>query len=481
MMSKRKLNRRDFLRGAGLAGVGSALVAAGCQPQTIVVKETVEVEKIVTQVVKETVKETVVVEGTPQVIEKEVEKVVEVTVAPPPQLSGDLRLWVFPLTENDLDWIWAPLGEQFNADYPEIDLEVELLPWGGRREKMLTAFAAGEAPDMAYVNTDTISLFGRNDVLLPLDDIISGEDWADFPEDLAPGISWEGKRIMVPALFIVRGGVANKALLEEIDWDPENPPYTWDDVREAAARAKELGYYYESQNTLSMNRLVDFVWQAGGTMLSEDTTTSLMDQEHGIEAVTFLSDFFKNEWSPLEGAVGSVEEGDAAGSIDYFMIGEMVYRIGNPNVTEQVNRQNPDIELVFVPTYENVDQIFNVGAGCWGIFKNTEFLEGSSAWINFMIEPEHQGFYCSASGFAVPRASAQKYWTADPSVKKHVEINLPSAAMGWDLNYWWQLQKVVGAPHWQAAALGLKTPEEACQDYAAELNVAIAEELAKEE
>ena len=345
---------------------------------------------------------------------------------------------------------------------------------------MLTAFAAGEAPDMAYVNTDTISLFGQNDVLLSLDEIISEEDWADFPEELAPGISWEGKRIMVPTLFIVRGGVANKALLEEIGWDVENPPYEWDDVREAAARAKELGYYYEAQNTVSMNRLVDYVWQAGGTMLTEDTTKSLMDQPHGIEALTFLTDFFRNEWAPLEGAVGSEEESASAGDINYFMLGQQVVTIGNPNISEQVARQAPDIELVFVPHYKKAKQIFNVGAACWGIFKNTRFLDGARAWVNFMIEPENQGFYCSASGFATPRASAQKYWTADPSVKKHVEINLPYAAMGWDLNYWWQLQKVVGAPHWQAAALGLKTPEQACKDYAAEINAAIAEELAKQ-
>lgn len=462
-MNKRKMSRRNFLRGAGVAGLGAALAATGCQPKTVIVKETV--------------KETVVVE---KEVEKEVEKLVEVTATPVPSLAGDLRLWVFPLTENDLDWIWAPLGEQFNEEYPEIDLEVELLPWGGRREKMLTAFAAGEGPDMAYVNTDTISLFGRNDVLLPLDDVIPAEDWADFPEDLAPGISWEGKRIMVPALFIVRGGVANKALLEEIGWDVENPPYEWDDVREAAARAKELGYYYEAQNTLSMNRIVDYVWQAGGTMLSEDTTKSLMAEQHGIEAISFMTDFFRNEWAPLEGAVGSTEEAGSAGDINYFMLGEQVVTIGNPNISEQVSRQAPDIELVFVPHYKKEKQIFNVGAGCWGIFKTTQFHQGAQAWINFMIEPENLGFFCSASGFATPRASALKYWTADPSVKKHVEINMPYAAMGWDLNYWWQLQKVVGAPHWQAAALGLKTPEEACKDYAAELDAAIAEEIAKQ-
>jgi len=60
-------------------------ILGGCAtPTPEVVKETVVVEKVVTQVVKETVKETVVVEGTPQVVEKEVTKIVEKVVTPPP-------------------------------------------------------------------------------------------------------------------------------------------------------------------------------------------------------------------------------------------------------------------------------------------------------------------------------------------------------------------------------------------------------------
>ena len=62
----------------------ATLVTSCAQPQTVVVKETVEVEKVVTQVIKEMVKETVVVEGTPKVIEREVTKVVTPTPLPPP-------------------------------------------------------------------------------------------------------------------------------------------------------------------------------------------------------------------------------------------------------------------------------------------------------------------------------------------------------------------------------------------------------------
>ena len=67
-----KMDRRTFLRLSALAAAGVTAVA--CQPQTVVVKETVEVE--VERVVKETVEVEVEKEVT-KVIEREVTKVVE--------------------------------------------------------------------------------------------------------------------------------------------------------------------------------------------------------------------------------------------------------------------------------------------------------------------------------------------------------------------------------------------------------------------
>ncbi|NLG49563.1 MAG: peptide ABC transporter substrate-binding protein [Chloroflexi bacterium] len=77
-MDTRGLSRRKFLRLVGLAGAGTILGA--CAPR--VIKETVEVEKVVTQVVQEVVKETVVVEGEPKEVTKVVEKVVTATPLP---------------------------------------------------------------------------------------------------------------------------------------------------------------------------------------------------------------------------------------------------------------------------------------------------------------------------------------------------------------------------------------------------------------
>jgi len=67
------------------------------------------VEKVVTQIVKETVKETVIVEGTPQVVEKEVTKIVEkvvttivekvITATPEPK-PAELKIVTFAWTQE---------------------------------------------------------------------------------------------------------------------------------------------------------------------------------------------------------------------------------------------------------------------------------------------------------------------------------------------------------------------------------------------
>ena len=72
----RRMTRRELLRVGGLGSMVALLAA--CQPKVV---EKI-VEKEVTKIIKEVVKETIIVEGTPQVVEREVTRVVEATKAP---------------------------------------------------------------------------------------------------------------------------------------------------------------------------------------------------------------------------------------------------------------------------------------------------------------------------------------------------------------------------------------------------------------
>jgi len=135
-----QVSRRQFLRVIGIAAAGAAAVA--CQPKTVVVKETIEVEKVVKEtievekVVKETVEVEKVVKETVEVekvvketveVEKvvketvQVEKVVEVTVAAPTgptnALGVPLPADALPLDQQYLLIQLGKPGEQIGGSY----------------------------------------------------------------------------------------------------------------------------------------------------------------------------------------------------------------------------------------------------------------------------------------------------------------------------------------------------------------------------
>ena len=463
MASGKRITRRQVLRIAGVAGGTAALAACGATPTPQVV------EKVVTQIVAatpEVVKETVVVQ---QTVEKVVQQtvVVEKAVTPAPSdISGQVRLWVFPMTDNDQDTIWTPLNNRFKQAYPKIEVSLELLPWAGRREKMLTAYAAGQQPDIAYVNTDTLSLFGTNDVLAPLDDVIPSEVWDDLQGNLQAGLMWEGKRLMFPTLLIGTGYLYNKKLFSEIGWDPEKPPLTWDDIRKLGADSKAKGYFMTSWNTTNWgDNWITPLWQAGGNVYSKDLTKVQLTSDAAHETLQFMVDLFQNGWVPKEGAVGTEQEASAVAPTNYWITGKQTLSdVGNPNITTNTRAQAKDLEFGFVPVWKNKRQTQLGGAGCWGMFKNSKAPKAAEAWLLWMIAPEQQGFYGSVTKFAPPRKSAWQYWAAEADPKKFVEIRLQYLEMNQDSSYFWQEGKITCAPQFQAAVLGMKTVDQALSD-----------------
>jgi peptide/nickel transport system substrate-binding protein len=115
-----KIGRRQFLRLSAMAAAGAAAVA--CQPQTIVVKETVEVEKEVTTVVEKEVT---------KVVEKE--KIVEVEAAS----EKEAPMWAEMVQAGSL----PPLDERLPAspkvlssarnEIPHGDLDFQVGKYGG--------------------------------------------------------------------------------------------------------------------------------------------------------------------------------------------------------------------------------------------------------------------------------------------------------------------------------------------------------------
>ena len=85
-------------------------------------------------------------------------------------LSGTVTMWSFPLSSDDAA-MFEPIIQAFNEQYPNVTIDIQHLPWSGRYEKMLTAIAGGEAPNVVYLNDFQVPLFAATDKLVPVSDL----------------------------------------------------------------------------------------------------------------------------------------------------------------------------------------------------------------------------------------------------------------------------------------------------------------------
>jgi multiple sugar transport system substrate-binding protein len=211
-------------------GLSAVQCSAPAPVQTVVVRETVEVEKQV-------------------VVTKEVEKQVLVTPTPQPEApkpEGEITVWGWPAADKAFEAII----QGFNEEYPAIQVTWEMIPGmaGGTRDALSTALAAGSgAPDISMIEINDIDRFVLQGGLVDLlqepynagrykDDFVAYKwDQATTPDGRLLAFPWD----IGPASIFYRRDVFEKAGLPS---DPESVAEmlsTWQDYIDAGKKVND--------------------------------------------------------------------------------------------------------------------------------------------------------------------------------------------------------------------------------------------------
>lgn len=401
----------------------------------------------------------------------------EATEVPAPlEEPVELGIWALPWTEDDVGNIWEPLIAKFEAANPDIRVSVELIPAAERREKMMTAYAAGETPDVAYLNLDMVDTFGRRNMLLPLDEYLSPDIINDFTESMMESVKFNDKVVMLPILGAPWGSVYNKALMREIGWDPEKPPQTWDDMREFCRLAVENGKYGWG---ISPNGVDPFIltWQAGGQTLAPDGSKATINSPEGLEALNFILELNEMGCFPPDSATYFDQNNPFAGSDQYFANDEQIITYGGDmNMIKLWQEQKPGIELGAFMGMENKEFASYGSAGSFGAFANTEHPEEAARFVLWITSPENSVEYVTKAGFPPVRKSALEIYTDQvDQVTADFAAGLQTIDTSVDTNLYFIDQYTIFKEELQAAMLGTKTPEQALADMEKRVNEVIAE------
>ncbi len=197
--------------------------------------------------------------------------------------------------QEDADF--APVFEEFNQRYPEIDGQYTPAGTGYNTQyddKLLTMLAGGTAPDVFKTLFGKFGALAASGVYLPLDDLaatyVEETAFDDFFEAHAEACRFDG------ALYALPNDGAPEGIWYNVDlYDAAGMPYptwetTWDDMVEAALAITQQENNITVQHGIGHPFWLETIWSNGGEVISEDGTKCLLDSPEAVEALTWMQD-----------------------------------------------------------------------------------------------------------------------------------------------------------------------------------------------
>jgi multiple sugar transport system substrate-binding protein len=383
--------------------------------------------------------------------------------------QSTVTMWMYPVIadEDASSEFWSGIEADFEAANPDVDLNIEAQPWDGRQEKITTALASGTGFDIVLLGPDQIPQYVDQGSLLPLDDLV-GEAKDAFLPNAVDSLSVDGQLYGVPIYHTVVTPVFNTSLLDAAGIT--ELPTTWEDVKAAgAALAADdipvLDYPGSPEETLNLT-FYPLLWQAGGSVFSEDGTSVAFDGPEGVEALQFLVDLAESGGLPPDSPtrVNSIEERPfAAGEAAMLHVGDLTQ---SRQVADMLGAEN----VAVGQPLSNAEQItFGLPGGL--VASHAADPDAVAKVLQFMASPEAiegmagaSGFFPSRTDVTMPDDGAYVTEFADALQYAFPGDSHPQAR---------QVMSIL-APQVQGALLGQKSVEDALSDAADEANVQLA-------
>ena len=185
--------------------------------------------------------------------------------------------------------------DDFQAAYPEVKVAFEPVA-GDYAAAMAAKFSSGDVPDVFYVDSGPAATWIDDGNLEPLDDYIAktGVDTSVFyPAYLDAFKGADGKIYGLPKDGNTIAMAYNEDMLTAAGVTA--PPTNWEELTAAVDKLKGTeGLDAPLCLSPSLDRALAFIYQAGGGLLTEDKTASMIETPESITGIDTYLNFFKS-------------------------------------------------------------------------------------------------------------------------------------------------------------------------------------------
>ncbi|MDM5201260.1 sugar ABC transporter substrate-binding protein [Fictibacillus enclensis] len=328
--------------------------------------------------------------------------------------SATLTVWIHPYVSDELkskqNEVFKEMGERFKKEYPNVKVKFEEIPWANREQKILTALAAKQGPDVFYLIPDMMAQFADKGVLAPIDDLLGDYGKDDFDKTSLEAVTYKDKMYGLPLLKEVQTYFYNTKILKKLGGDPKHLPQTWDEFNALAEKAVKKGYYarnYEGGNTPNAT-LYPYVWQAGGQVITDDGKIAI-NKSDAVKGFELVNNWYKNKMIPK----------DSINTIDHlplFLEGKSLAYWGTGASLATMKEKGFKDYAIGSPLKNKEIATFGT-TGMFVVSGNSENKKLAAQLVKSMTSTESLKAFNKLTKYVPPRKSAASIYNEDKDMK----------------------------------------------------------------
>ena len=323
-----------------------------------------------------------------------------------------LEWWQF-WTDPDIKPTITEMVREFEANNPDIKVNVTDLTWSQGQEKLVIAFAAKSGPDVLELGSDWIAQFAANNQLADLS--------SDVTKDSAEYDGWGlarygGKIFGRPWILGTRVLFINRDVLEKGGYQRSIIPLNWPQLRQSAADISKAGngkFYGWGSNAPEKHRLykkfMPFFWSNGAQIFTDDEKYCVISSDKAIAALQTYKQL--ND-------IGFVA--DQRGVEDAWLDGKVAYVISGDWLIKRiaVEKRKIDYATTFIPGPKYPGKSF-MGGEFLSVNAGSTHKDEALKFISWITSPANQLKFCKANHSANPSSHLAQ---SDPYFQNNVNL-----------------------------------------------------------
>jgi multiple sugar transport system substrate-binding protein len=385
--------------------------------------------------------------------------------------TGTITFWhAYSADSQEVKTLTDVIIPGFKAKHPGVDVKQVSIPYDELHQKLLTAAAGADLPDVMRSDIAWVSELAKLGLLEQLDTGMS--DYRTLSQQTFPGAlatnMYKGHYYGLPLDTNTRVMMYNQAALAKAG--VSGAPKNFDDLRALAGKLSGKGVYAFADNGLSGWNVLPWIWSAGGDITNPDYTkaTGYLNSANSVAGVQLLVDLYKQKQLPaiVLGGTGGVPTSDglATGKYATILDGPWMYPI--------FASSHPDFKLQVAPVPAGPGgSISVVGGEDTVVFKQSRHKALAEEFSRYLLSQEAQLAFAKVGQMSVLKDL--DVTSVNPTYAPFVE-QLKTARPRPPVPNWQKINDLLQAKL-QSAVKGDLTVQQALDQAAAETDTLLAQ------